>query len=568
MKKLAWLLFISLAAACATAPLPAPQPVHIVIVGTTDLHGWFKGHDEKVPYGGLPLLASYVDALRAANPGHVVLVDSGDLFQGTLESNFFEGEPIVKAYNELGYAAAAVGNHEFDYGPVGPDSVAKTPGEDPLGALKKNAAMAKFPFLSANLTERATGTTPSWVKKSIVVDVGGAKIGIIGLSTPSTPSTTTASNVASLAFGDPVAATIAAARELRAAGADAVVVIAHMGGKCSDVADVHDVASCDAGEEAMSYANALPPGTVDVYFGGHTHQQMRTYVHDIPMTQALAYSREFSTVDLWIDPAHHHVTRLEMRPLTMICAQVFTGTQTCDPAKAPAGAALVPRTFEGRTMAPEQRIASILDPYLQKVAAKRNERVNVRTADRFRRDYNHESPLGDLLADAVRDAAGTDLGAMNSGGIRANLRQGDLLYKDIFEVSPFDNYIAVATLTGAQVSELLRITTAGSGGVLQVSGLRYTFDLAAPDRQNRLVSVALPKGADATYRIALPDFLLTSGATARLFQAVPTEVRYDLGVIRDAIIPVLQKYPQPLAPKTEGRITILNDKSKPSAEDE
>lgn len=563
MKKLLALLFISCAFACATAPRP---PVHVVIVGTTDLHGWFAGHDEKVPFGGLPLLASYVDALRAANPNRVLLVDSGDLFQGTLESNYFEGEPIVKAYNELGYAATAVGNHEFDYGPVGPDSVVKTPGEDPLGALKKNAAMAKFPFLAANMTERATGATPAWAKKWIVVNVEGVRIGIIGLATPSTPSTTTASNVATLNFGDPVAATVAAANELRNQGVDAIIVLAHMGGKCSDVKDVHDVASCDVNEEAMQYAEKLPPGIVDAYFAGHTHQQMRTYVNGVPMTQGLAYSREFSTVDLWIDPQHHRVTKTEMRPLTMICAQVFAGTETCDPSKAPAGAALVPRTFEGQTVAPEQRIASILDPYLQKVAAKRNEPVNIRTAARFRRDYNHESPLGDLLADAVRDATGADVGAMNSGGIRANLPQGELLYKDIFQVSPFDNYIAVATLTGAQLQQLLRIQTAGSGGVLQVSGLRYTFDMAK-ERQNRLVSVTV--APDAKVRIAFPDFLLTAGpAMTALFQNAPHEIRYDLGALRDAIIPVLQKYPQPLAPKTEGRITILNDTTRPSAEDE
>ncbi|HEX7191659.1 MAG TPA: bifunctional metallophosphatase/5'-nucleotidase, partial [Thermoanaerobaculia bacterium] len=219
---------------CATAT-PPQQPVHIVVVGTTDVHGWFGGRDlNGVHFGGVAIMKSYVDALRAANGGRVVLVDSGDLFQGTLESNLFEGEPVIKAYNAIGYTATAIGNHEFDFGPVGPDSLAQTPDEDPLGALKKNIEAAKFPFLAANVVEKATHQTPPWARKSIIVEVAGAKLGILGLSTPETPTTTTPANVASLDFLDPVQATIDEAAALRSRGADAVIAIAHIGGKCKE----------------------------------------------------------------------------------------------------------------------------------------------------------------------------------------------------------------------------------------------------------------------------------------------------------------------------------------------
>src|SRR5436305_3649898 len=237
-----------------------PQPVHVFVVGTTDLHGSYDSHHESKTapaYGGLPLIAGYLNVLRA-NHGRVIVVDSGDLFQGTLESNFFEGEPVVKGYNALGYDAAAVGNHEFDYGPVGPDSVARLPGEDPLGALKKITKEAKFPFLSANLTEKATGKTPSWAKRYIIVEANGARVGIIGLSTPDTPNTTMAANVALLNFGDPVAATVSAAKELRAAGVDAIVVIAHMGGRCKNIdTNPEDPPSCETVQDAMRFLNAL-----------------------------------------------------------------------------------------------------------------------------------------------------------------------------------------------------------------------------------------------------------------------------------------------------------------------
>src|SRR5213075_3174624 len=103
------------------------------------------------------------------------------------------------------------------------------------GALKRNIANASFPFLSANLTEKATGQTPPWARRSTIVTADGVKLGIIGLSTPDTPNVTTGANVTTLDFGDPVAATVREAKDLRARGVDAVIVIAHMGGRCRDL---------------------------------------------------------------------------------------------------------------------------------------------------------------------------------------------------------------------------------------------------------------------------------------------------------------------------------------------
>lgn len=577
MKRL--LGIVLLLSACTTAT-PHP-PIHLVIVGTTDVHGWFNGHTTSDgSWGGVAVLQSYVNALRAENENRVMLVDSGDLFQGTFESNFFEGEPVVAAYNAMGYSASAVGNHEFDYGPAGPLSVVRTPGQDPLGALKKNVALAKFPFLAANITEKATGKTPSWLLPYTIVEVGGARIGIIGLSTPDTPNVTVASNVASLNFGDPVAATINAARELRARNADAVIVIAHMGGRCTDTTDIHDIASCDRHQEAMQLLQKLPAGTIDAYFAGHTHQQMRQVVNGVPALQGLPYSEEFSTLDLWIDRDRHRVdvTRTNIRPLTAICSRVYSGTDRCDSSDAPPGVPLVPRTFLGRTIEPDAKIAAVIAPYLERVAAKRNEKIGVRTSAGFARSNTSESQIGDLLADTFRREMKTDIAFVNSGGIRSGLRAGDLVYADIYEVSPFENFPAILTLTGAQITDILRLTTAGDRGIMQVSGLRYTYDAAkdadkAPAERNRLVSVTLDDGSplDPTklYRVAMPDFLATGGDG---FLPVTSTLRPDRIVVmqdrplHDLFVDVLKTFPQPLTPKLDGRITVLNPPPRRSPE--
>src|SRR5215470_6067736 len=155
-------VLLALIGACSSpakphhAPLPQPAQkkagaVTVTIIGTNDLHGALDR---------LPILGGYlanVRAARAKDGGGVVVVDAGDMFQGTLESNLAEGADVVRAYNQLGYAATAIGNHEFDYGPVGPAVTAASVEDDARGALKARAAEARFPFLAANITDRKTG---------------------------------------------------------------------------------------------------------------------------------------------------------------------------------------------------------------------------------------------------------------------------------------------------------------------------------------------------------------------------------------------------------------------------
>lgn len=571
-RSLPFLLFL-LASACASVPpaatTPAGGPVHVVIVHTTDVHGWFNGHAETpqgggegVLWGGLPTLAGYIDVLREQHGGRVLIVDSGDIFQGTLESNLFEGAPMMRGYNRIGYAAVAVGNHEFDYGPLGEDVVARKPGDDPLGAIKRNADLAMFPFLSANMVEKSTGKVPDWAKPYTIVSRGGAKIGIIGLSTPDTPNVTMASNVTTLSFTDPVAATVNYAKELRAQDVDAVIVIAHMGGRCTKTDDPNDHSSCADGQEAMELLEALPPGTIDAYFAGHTHSRMRHYINGVPAMQSGALSREFATLDLWIDTANNKVAKSELRPHTMICSFVYEGTEACDPRDA-AGKKLVPRVWNGTTIKPSTRIATALAPYLRQVAAKREQRLGIKVSELFTRTPAAESPLGNLIADALRVGTESDIGFMNSGGIRSELPAGDLIYGDIFAVSPFDNFPAVVRMTGAQVRDFLLATTTGQRGLMQVSGLRYTIDFAKG--ADRVVAMTLPNGEplqlDRTYRVVMPDFVAGGGdGTQDVMASVGADniQTYYARPIRDLLVEVLKKQPQPLTPKTEGRITILN----------
>ena len=151
------------------------------------------------------------------------------------------------------------------------------------------------------------------------------------------------------------------------------------------------------------------------------------------------------------------------------------------------------------------------------------------------------------------------------------LPAGDLVYSDIFEVSPFDNYGAIVTMTGQQLTDALRLTTNGERGIMQVSGLRYTYDAAKdadkpPGERNRLVSVTLEDGTpldpNKLYRVAMPDFLAGGGdGLQAVISAIPADrivILPDRGPMHDVFAEVLKTFPQPLVPKTDGRITVLN----------
>ncbi|HEY0093711.1 MAG TPA: metallophosphatase, partial [Archangium sp.] len=321
--RLLFALVALVAAGCASAPRPtepsspasspstqalqAPaEPVRLTLVATNDFHGWLMPHDTTlrsglvVQEGGAAAFAGYLARLRADNPGGVLLVDAGDLFQGTLASNLTEGASVIDVYNHLGYAAAALGNHEFDYGPVGPKAV-PGPGEDAFGALTARIHQARFPLLTANVFDAASGKPPAWLGNdgTRLVTLQGVKVGLVGLTTPSTARIGNPAQVGSLRFGDMRPATLEAVQRLRAQGAEVLVGIAHAGGKCSDLSNPHDTSSCDRSDgEIYGLVESLPPGTLDAVFAGHTHPAMGHFFNGVPVLSTQGQGRSFGVLEL------------------------------------------------------------------------------------------------------------------------------------------------------------------------------------------------------------------------------------------------------------------------------
>ncbi len=510
----------------APAP-PAPAPAQVVtlsIVGTSDLHGHVLSDKGK---GGLEVFAGYLANLRAArgkDGGGVVLVDAGDLFQGTLESNLGEGAVVIEMYNALGYTAATLGNHEFDFGPVGEATTPRSAADDPRGALAARIAEAKFPFVSANIVDATTGAPMPWknLHTGVVVTVAGVKVGLVGVTTLATPRTTMAANFAGLEVTPLAAAITREAAALRKNGAQVVVAMAHEGGKCSKFDDPHVLDSCDPSEDIMPVLAALAPGTVDALVAGHSHQGMAHFVHGIPVVQSWANGRVFGRIDLVFDRKSGKVVTTTIFPPQEV---------------------VVGKTYEGAPVVADAAIAALAADDLERARALQEKSLGVTLADEIQRSYDSESEEGNLFVDMMLAALpGSDVAITNGGGLRADIPAGPLTYGRLYEAYPFDNHFARVQLTGKQLRAIVVENLQKNGGILSLGGVRARAACKAGKIQVELTRAPGPGKragklvSDADHlEIVTSDFLATGGD--KTFAALPAgaiEI-IDAPLIRDAI---------------------------------
>ena len=443
-----------LALVCVAAAPREPALATLSIVGTSDLHGAVFPRNGGP--GGLPLLAGYVNNLRAARAsdgGAVLLLDSGDTFQGGIESNLSEGAVIVDAYNAMGYTAEAIGNHDFDFGAVDSPAARQLTG-DPRGALKSRAAQARYPFLAANLIDEATGRPVEWrnVRPSILVTAAGIKVGIVGVMTIDAMQSTIAANIQGLRAAPLGPSIAAAASRLRASGAEVLVVVAHAGGRCEQFDRAADLSSCESDSEIFRVARSLPHGLIDVIAAGHTHGGLAHLVEGIGIIQPFSRGQAFGRVDVTVDRRTRTVARIE--PF--------------------APRDIVRGDYEGRAVATDPAIVAAMAPALRRVRDLQATPLGVSLDAPVPRIGPFGSPLGNLFATALREAAGADVAAVNNAGrgLSTDLAAGPLTLGRLYGVFPFDNRIARITLTGAEFARwLMGEIQQGRRGSLGISGV-------------------------------------------------------------------------------------------------
>lgn len=536
------LVVAMLAVACSAPPKPDPgaRPVPqrntgartISIVGTNDLHGALER---------LPLLAGYMTNLRAAREadgGGVVLLDGGDMFQGTLESNLGEGTDVVRAYNAMGYTAAAVGNHEFDFGPAGPAATAASVEDDPRGALKARAAEAKFPFLVSNIIDKQSGNRIAWsnMPASTIVEVSGVKIGLIGASTESTPFTTMPANFVGLQMLAPAQAVTLEARGLRDKGAQIIIVTAHIGTKCAHIDQPNDPSSCDKNEELYKLITDLPKNTVDVIVAGHTHAAVAHRISDIAVIESYSSGRAFGRVDLRV-AADGHVTSVKIHKPQMLCEG-----EAVDGNPIPVGMCRT-NNYEGNPVIAVQEIEKIVGGAIQTAAKRRNEKLGATATAVIEKGYEVESSQGNWITDLMIAASpGAQIALTNGGGLRADVPAGEITYGGLYEAMPFDNRFAVVEVKGAHLRSMVSSNLQRGGAILSWGGLTAKARCKNNQLDLQITAAGKPLDDKATYKLVTSDFLASSdkGVIGRL-KLPEGAIKVTDKIIREELANVLRK---------------------------
>jgi 5'-nucleotidase / UDP-sugar diphosphatase len=442
-------LLLALAACARPAHQATHQPFTLTIAHVNDTHSNLEpvdiglilaGVKVKAQLGGFARLKTALDEVRA-HELNVLALHAGDAVQGTLFFNVFQGRVDFEFLNLLGLDAMALGNHEFDKGPV------------LTGSL---VARARFPVLSANLDVSGEPALAGRIRPYVVRLFGAERVGIIGSTTPSTPKIT--ASVGGVKFHKAAPAVAAAVRELHAQGVDRIIVLSHNGY-----------------EQDLALAREVPG--IDVIVGGHSHTLLGDPAQLAPLgltpagpyptevigpdngrvlvVQAWRWGMQLGVLQVSFD-AKGAIAGYEARPV-LLAGDEFRRGETAVAKGTPEHAALAAAlTASGaaRIVPEDAGIAERLAPYARQLEPFRNARINARAGvDLIRGTATDPGPL---VADAYLAAVpGAQLALLMPGGLRQDLFQGELTLGMVLGVLPFGNTLVTLDLSGAEFRRAL-----------------------------------------------------------------------------------------------------------------
>lgn len=486
------LLLLPIVGACQENSIGGSQTV-VTLLFTNDVESAYDPIpafwlDDQEMIGGIAEMTTLINSIRRDEP-NVFLFDSGDIFTGAL-AKLTEGRLAFELMITMGYDAMAIGNHEFEYG-------------HEVFAWQKNRA--PFPVLGANFFYR--DTDHPYAQAHAVIERGGVRIGVIGIMGQDAVSAIIPSFIAPLDVTVPAEAVQRSVDELRDE-VDLIVLLTHQGKTAPMQTDAESDPRLQRDIDAdINLAGAVEG--IDVLFAGHADAGTpQPVIHPDTGTiimQTYGQATHLGYLQLTLDPETREVTRHEGRLIPV------------DPALYSPDPAITAKLTAYRAAYPEIR------------------EVIGHTAARMNRRYIEESDVGNLFADALKVAAGTDIAFIHGGSLRKDLPGGEVRVVDLLDTYPFVDDVIVKEMSGAQIRRALEQSFTLERGLLQLSGLAVRYDLTQPEGQ-RLVSVRFegkPLADTDRLTVAAPGFLAEGGDLYTMFAESPA--MRNVGKVTDVV---------------------------------
>ncbi|MBI1804444.1 MAG: bifunctional metallophosphatase/5'-nucleotidase [Ignavibacteriae bacterium] len=476
------------------------QPKTITILHTNDIHASFLPHeafwiksDSKPMVGGMEELSWMIDSLRKAQ-GTTLLLDGGDVMTGTPISEFdykgAAGGALFEMMNLIGYDAWTIGNHDLD---ISQDN------------LKKLTAIARFPTVTANLTD-SLNQFVFGNKQYVVVERGGLRIGIIGHITRDLFHVTNTNNLKGLNVREPWAITQKLIDEIDQK-TDLIIALTHEG-----VDDDSILAQSVHG--------------LDVIIGGHSHTRLTKpkVVNNVIICQAGSNCENLGELSLTVEG--DSVTHFEGKLLPLWVRHTYSNDQ----------------------------LTALVTEFKKKIDDEYGQVLGTLVSD-WKRSSSGESSIGDFIADAMREGAKADVAVTNSSGIRKDLSAGPIRKLDLFEIAPFRNVLCTFTFTGKELhafAQRYAKELAGGKASIQISGMTCTWQ-STGDGGVEVVNVKVG-GKDVvdegTYTIATSDFVVNQGE--KYIGVIPSGVSYTQTTMFQSLVAKVE-HDKTIAPMTAKR---------------
>ena len=540
------LALVALLLLAAGQPARTAERAWVTILETTDLHGNLLPVDyysNETDQRGLAKVATLIRAARAQNPTGTLLLDSGDVIQGSPLAyvhntrNNTPPDPMMSAMNALGYDALAVGNHEYNFG---------------LAVLEKARREATFPWLSANTYQ--TGTNESYHRPYLVKVLNGVRVGVLGLTTPGVPSWENVENFRGVEFREPLAEAKKWVPILRQQErVDLVVVSMHMGLEEDLATGVATPGQVLHENQALAIARQVPG--VDLILMGHTHTEVPgVTVNGVLLAQANLWGRHLARADFYFEKGDAGESAGKWRGVARQSRTIPVTAQT----------------------AVDPEIAKIAEPYDRDardwLSRPIGESAEELTADnaRFR-----DTALLDLVHRVQMDVGKADVSMAAIFNVRARVPKGTVSVRDIAGLYIYENTLVVVEVTGAQLQAALehsaKFFKAYEPGRTpeqlvdqripdynfdQAEGVTYDLDITRPvgERIRNLRFRGQPVTPTQTFRLATNNYRVNGGGGYTMFKDAKVLVRSSQE-IREMIIDWVEQHKQvPAKPSDNWRL--------------